>query len=98
MGHRPDKTADLTGRFSVGGSCLRIWPALGAQTLVNQWVLKIELNGEWEECHFPSQQDALSAFLALNADYRLQRAILFNSCDSLRRMPVAPLPMPQSIN
>jgi hypothetical protein len=44
--------------------------------LLNQWVLKVELNGEWEECRFPSRNEALSAFLALTTDYCLKRAIL----------------------
>jgi hypothetical protein len=45
---------------------------------VNQWVLKIELNGEWEECQFPTRKDALSAFMALAKDYKkaLKRAVL----------------------
>jgi hypothetical protein len=45
---------------------------------VNQWVLKIELNGEWEECQFLSRNEALSAFVALARDYKkgIKRAIL----------------------
>jgi hypothetical protein len=46
---------------------------------VNEWILKIELNGEWEECKFPTRNEALSTFVALAQDYAksLQRAILF---------------------
>lgn len=46
---------------------------------MNEWLLKVELNGEWEECRFLSRKEALSAFAALAGDYssRLQRAILF---------------------
>lgn len=50
--------------------------ALGGAEFLNEWVLKIELNGEWEECRFPTRSEALSAFLALAADYCLKRAIL----------------------
>jgi hypothetical protein len=79
MGHRPDKRR-VKSPFLRGRHLPAIWPVIGGSELfVSQWVLKIELNGEWEECHFPTRQDALSAFLALNADYRLERAILFHS-------------------
>lgn len=46
---------------------------------VERWVLKIEIDGEWEKCTFPARQEALAAFLALSRDYtlKLQRAILF---------------------
>jgi hypothetical protein len=46
---------------------------------VNEWILKVELNGEWEECKFPNRSEALSAFVALTEDYdkSLQRPILF---------------------
>jgi hypothetical protein len=46
---------------------------------VNEWLLKIELNGEWEECTFLTRKEALSTFVALAADYNrgLRRAILF---------------------
>jgi hypothetical protein len=46
---------------------------------VNRWVLKIEVDGEWEECAFPSRNEALTAFTALAADYEmhLKRAVLF---------------------
>jgi hypothetical protein len=45
---------------------------------VNKWVLKVELNGEWEECTFATRQEALSAFIALASDYELnlRRAVL----------------------
>ena len=55
---------------------------------MNHWVLKIELNGEWEECRFPTRQDALSAFKALTADYKraLKRAVLFKPGAALARL------------
>lgn len=42
------------------------------------WVLRIELDGEWEECKFTTRQEALAAFVALAADYdvNLRRAVL----------------------
>lgn len=45
---------------------------------MNHWVLKVQLDGEWEECRFSTRNDALSAFVALANDYKraLQRAIL----------------------
>ncbi len=45
------------------------------------WVLKIELDGEWEECKFMTRQEALAAFVALAADYdvNLRRAVLLPS-------------------
>lgn len=48
---------------------------------MNRWVLKIELNGEWEECEFKTQTDALAAFMAIAADYavRLKRAVLVST-------------------
>lgn len=44
------------------------------------WLLKIEINGEWEECGFRTRKEALAAFLALLTDYkvRLKRAVLFS--------------------
>jgi len=45
-----------------------------------KWLLKVELNGEWEECRFSSREEALIAFTALANDYAvyLNRAILFS--------------------
>lgn len=45
------------------------------------WILKVELNGEWEECSFPSRQEALETFSALTVDYHsgLARALLYAS-------------------
>lgn len=45
---------------------------------MNTWILKIELNGEWEECAFATHKEALSAFTALVEDYErdLSRAVL----------------------
>jgi hypothetical protein len=62
-----------SGRVQVGRQ-LEQEPGIS----VNEWILKVEVNGEWEECSFPSRTAALSAFTALSADYciNLQRAIL----------------------
>lgn len=50
-----------------------------SSAVVCRWVLKIELDGEWEECAFQTRREALTAFIALAADYelKLRRAILF---------------------
>ena len=46
---------------------------------MNEWLLRVELNGEWEECRFLSRNEALSTFVDLAKDYAslLRRAILF---------------------
>jgi len=46
---------------------------------VEIWILQVELNGEWEECSFPTKREALAAFSALTVDYRscLGRAVLY---------------------
>jgi len=48
---------------------------------VKHWVLKIEIDGEWEQCVFTTREQALAAFVALAADYKfaLRRAVLFPS-------------------
>lgn len=45
---------------------------------MNNWILKVELDGEWEECSFPTPKEALSAFAALVEDYQhnVSRAVL----------------------
>ena len=45
---------------------------------MDHWVLKIELDGEWEECSFATRTEALAAFTALAADYEanMRRAVL----------------------
>ncbi len=45
---------------------------------MNEWILGIELNGEWECCSFPDRQQALYAFSDLRFDYprELERAVL----------------------
>jgi len=47
---------------------------------MDRWLLKIELNGEWEECSFKTQSEALTTFLAVFKDYAalVRRAILFS--------------------
>jgi len=46
---------------------------------VRSWVLKVELDGEWEQCVFATRKEALATFVAVAADYQtnLCRAILF---------------------
>lgn len=36
---------------------------------VTNWLLSVELDGEWEECSFATRQEAIKAFVALAADY-----------------------------
>jgi hypothetical protein len=45
---------------------------------MDNWILRIELDGEWEECAFATPKEALSAFAALAKDYErnLKRAVL----------------------
>jgi len=47
---------------------------------MNSWLLKIELNGEWEECSFKTRSEAIATFVALIKDYAavVRRAILFS--------------------
>jgi hypothetical protein len=47
---------------------------------LDRWLLKIELDGEWEECAYKTRSEALSAFLALIGDYanHIRKAILFS--------------------
>ena len=33
------------------------------------WLLRIQLNGEWEECLFATRKDALASLVALLEDY-----------------------------
>ena len=55
---------------------------------MNDWVLKIQLDGEWEQCTFRTRQQALAAFLALTTDYsvKLERAILSRRSEIPLRM------------
>jgi hypothetical protein len=45
---------------------------------VMEWVLCVQIDGEWEHCRFSDRAQALSAFRALSCDYgrELQRAVL----------------------
>lgn len=45
---------------------------------MKKWLLKIQLNGEWEQCRFTTRKEALAALVALAADYNvnLRRAVL----------------------
>ena len=42
------------------------------------WVLRVELDGEWEQCAFPTRNEALKVFASLTTDYSrlLSRASL----------------------
>lgn len=45
---------------------------------MDEWLLGIELNGEWEACCFHTQAEAMRTFEALRSDYpqQLLRAVL----------------------
>ena len=45
---------------------------------MSDWLLKIQICGEWEECAFHTRAEALAAFIALATDYnaKLERAVL----------------------
>lgn len=45
---------------------------------MSKWVLRVEVNGEWEECGFTSRKEALATLAALANDYseKLERAVL----------------------
>jgi hypothetical protein len=66
---------------------------------VKSWILKVELDGEWEECTFATRLDALAAFKAVAADYKrkLKRAVLhssdFNGETAAGGILPAPLPL-----
>lgn len=47
---------------------------------MDRWLLKIELDGEWEECAYRTRSEALGAFLALINDYanHVRKAVLFS--------------------
>jgi hypothetical protein len=90
--------------FFSRGDCRPVWEVHGpGDKSVNRWVLKIELNGEWEECSFPSQKEALAAFVALVSDYsqKLQRAVLLRpdaSPNALALAKQAPLGASKYVN
>lgn len=46
---------------------------------MTNWVLGVELDGEWEHCVFRTRREALASFEALAIDYnaKIERAILF---------------------
>ena len=50
---------------------------------VRNWVLRVELNGEWEECSFGTRKEAVATFVALAKDYsdNLRAAVLVDSHD-----------------
>ena len=35
----------------------------------DEWILRVKLKGEWEECRYPSAREALNAISALARDY-----------------------------
>jgi hypothetical protein len=47
---------------------------------LEDWLLKVELDGEWEECAFKTRSEAVAAFVALLHDYTalIKRAVLFS--------------------
>jgi hypothetical protein len=49
--------------------------------VATNWVLIVELDGEWEKCLFRTQKEALAAFIALASDYEpnLHRAFLIRA-------------------
>ncbi|MGH9583072.1 MAG: hypothetical protein ACRD4O_09075 [Bryobacteraceae bacterium] len=53
---------------------------------MNTWILRIELDGEWEECSFATPKEALCAFAALVKDYErnLSRAVLCSESAAAR--------------
>lgn len=54
---------------------------------MNNWILKVELDGEWEECSFATPKEALSAFAALVEDYQqnVSRAVLCSRSTASRQ-------------
>ncbi len=57
---------------------------------VTNWVLSVELDGEWEECRFATRREALATFVALAKDYShsLKSAILvLNPLETGRDLP-----------
>ncbi len=64
-----------------------------------QWTLRVNLNGEWEECRFQTQMEALEALHSLTRDYSggIQRAILFRT-SPLRPTPNVSSPANKYIN
>ena len=50
---------------------------------VSNWVLRVELNGEWEECSFGTRKEAVATFIALAKDYSdiLRAAVLVDRED-----------------
>jgi hypothetical protein len=59
-----------------------------------EWILGIQIDGEWEHCRFPSQTSALGAFTDISADYadKIERAILIRTAPvRISRVPVSPL-------
>lgn len=53
---------------------------------VNKWLLKIELDGEWEECAFSSRKEAIASFVSLARDYPLKfhQAVLIHADSECR--------------
>jgi len=57
-------------------------------SLNQRFVLRVQLNGEWEECSYSSPDEALAAFAGLAKDYKkaVQRAVLLPL--TLKRSPL----------
>lgn len=47
---------------------------------MDRWLLKIELDGEWEECLFNTRSEAFSVFLMLVNDYttHIRKAVILS--------------------
>lgn len=56
-----------------------------------EWILGVEIDGEWEHCRFSESQQALQTFAALASDYpgELHRAVLLRSALVPRLRPAA---------
>jgi hypothetical protein len=46
-----------------------------------EWILGIEIDGEWEHCRFSERHQALTTFAALASDYpgEIQKAVLLRA-------------------
>ena len=65
---------------------------------MNRWLLKVELAGQWEECSYPTQAEALAAFAAVAADYRLVLSRVVLVSDTSTPFAPAAKPTPTYIN
>ncbi len=49
-------------------------------SLNQEWILAVQIDGEWEHCGFEDRSQAIAAFQALSIDYvhNIQRALLMS--------------------